>query len=746
MKLKSSEKLKFSIIIVHYKARKELFSCLGSIYHSYTKLPYEVIVVDNDEITVIDRELKKNFPQTIYIKSAKNIGYGAGNNLGAKYAKGEFLFFLNPDTEICTGAIDVLISFLESDFRIGVAAPIFLDKDNNAYNLQGSKRLTPLRAIFTLSFVHKLLPNNNIAKDYLLSGWDKTKLKEVDVVPGTGFVIRRKIFEQIGGFDEKFFLYFEEFDLCNRVKKLAYKIFIVPGAKVKHLWEVSTKKAKFDIKKVFEKSRFYYFKKYYGLISACFVEAFLRLNKIHVLLGLILAFGAYLRLYRLQELMPLIGDQGWFYLSARDMILTGNIPLVGITASHIWLHQGPLWTYMLSLILWLFNFNPISGAYFTAFLGIITILIIYITSSTLFSKNIGIVSAGLYATSPLIIMHSRFAYHTNLIPIFTILFILFLYKWINGKSIYFPLIIFILAVLYNLELATVSLWFALIGILIYGFLTKQKWLKNTCKKNILTLSIVSFVIPMLPILVYDISRGFPQTVGLAAWIVYRILKLSFLTNDSGLLLWFFYNNIQRLLFLPDGRVAILLFITSLFLFFYSVYQMRKNKKYNIGYIIVAYIFIIAGIGLFVNQTPSEAYLPIFLPLAIIIQALLIFSILNKKRFLYLGILLLILIMLINSYSIINNEYGYVKNATNITLTDRLIAARKIINYANGNKYNLIGKGWLNEFESYTMNYQYLTWWMGNAPVKENSKIKIYVTEENGRIIIDKKMVQVRNDL
>src|SRR3990172_3783075 len=119
----------------------------------------------------------------------------------------------------------------------------------------------------------------------------------------------------------------------------------------------------------------------------------------------ILVVGAFLRLDRLGELMAFIGDQGWFYLSARDMLISGNIPFVGITSSHTWLHQGPLWTYMLAGALWISNFNPVSGAILTALGGTSSIFLIYKLGKEFFSKTFGLVAALVYATSPLIIIH-----------------------------------------------------------------------------------------------------------------------------------------------------------------------------------------------------------------------------------------------------------------------------------------------------------------------------------------------------
>lgn len=741
MKNNASDKIEVSIILVNYRVKQELFTCIRSVKKSRSDIIYELVIVDNDEKSYIEKELKQEFSDVLYIKSQKNLGYGAGNNLGAKYARGKYLFFLNPDTQVLPEAISILVKFLEKNTNVAITAPLFLNKKNKPYFPQGSKRLTPLRAVFTLSFLHRLFPNNVISKEYLIYDWDKTGVKEVDVVPGTAFVIRKEIFEKIGGFDENFFLYFEEFDLCNRVKELGFKIFILPNAKVKHLWEVSTKRASFDVAKVFRESRFYYFKKYYGVIPAFLMEVLLRLNKTYILLGLILTLGAFLRFYKLEELMPFIGDQGWFYLSARDIVLKGSIPLVGITSSHTWLHQGPLWTYMLSVVLWLFNFNPVSGAYLTSFLGIITILVLYVACSIMFSKKLAIIASCLYAVSPLVVFHSRFAYHTSPIPLFTVLFILFLYKWISGKNPYFPFAIFILSILYNLELATVSLGISLIGILVYGLYKKKTWAIRVYNKRIVFLAFLFFILPMVPIFIYDFNHGFSQTGGFMAWIGYKIIKflnpfeeMFFSTNGTSMAN-FLYKSIHRLLFLPDARIALLFFLSSIFYFFYSLYKMYKYNRCNIGYVLISYLLTVATIGFIVSQTSSEAYLPIFFPLIIIMSALLIFYISEKIRFFHIGGLFLIFIMAVNSYSIIKEYHN--TQVKGLTFTDRINASRKIVQHVDGKEYVLIGSGWLSEFENYTMNYQYLTWWLGNEPSKLKKKLRIVISEDNNDIQVRK---------
>jgi len=124
-----------------------------------------------------------------------------------------------------------------------------------------------------------------------------------------------------------------------------------------HYWGESTKQLS-NTNLIFSKSRFYYFKKHFGFLQAFIVHILLSIRKHHILLFFILLLAIFFRFYKLNQLMIFIGDQGWFYLSAQDMLIHHQIPLVGITSSHVWLHQGPLWTYILAVLFFFFGFNP----------------------------------------------------------------------------------------------------------------------------------------------------------------------------------------------------------------------------------------------------------------------------------------------------------------------------------------------------------------------------------------------------
>ncbi|MCL4354088.1 glycosyltransferase [Patescibacteria group bacterium] len=717
-----------SIIIVNYKVKKELFSCIKSIVNSNPKTGYEIIVVDNDEVKTIKKDLSKLFPFVKYIPSEKNIGYGSGINLGSKNAKGDFLFFLNPDTLVKKSAIDQLVNFLQQNKKVGVVAPLLLDNNENPYPLQGTLELTPKRAIFSHSVINRFLPKNHISKEFWQVGWDKSRNHNVDVVPGTAFMISKKLFEKIGGFDEKFFLYFEEFDLCKKVKEMGYELTIMMKARIIHFWEVSTKQRN-DINEIFSESRFYYFKKNYGIISALFTSFVLGLGKYSIAVFLILVSFLFISINNLNNSMAFIGDQGWFYLSARDLVLSGKVPLVGITSSHTWIHQGPIWTYMLGLVMFLFGFNPINGGYLSVLLSLATVYLVFYVGRKMFSSTVGVIASLFYATSPLIFSATKMPYHTSPVPFFSLLLIYFIYKWTRGKAHYFPGVVFLLALLYNFELATFVLAIPVIGILAYGVIKKQEFVKKIFILKYLMLSLLAFLAPMLPFLIYDTNYGFPQTFKFVAWLGYRLLVFFRIIGSSSGRIFsadivsFILNNLSKLIFAYNSLFSILLLTASIIFLLVYIYKKRVLGNLFSAHLILLIFILIPLAGLFVNKTVSDAYIPIFFPSIILAVAVFLGRCLSLRFFKLITILLILLISLFN-LNYINNNY---LNGTD--LKQRTEAVDKIIKMSEGKDFKIKGKGPGSNFESFTMNYEYLLWWKGHAPVKKNTDI-IFTIEEN----------------
>ncbi|MCL4418566.1 glycosyltransferase [Patescibacteria group bacterium] len=730
-------KTKVSIIIVNYKVKKKLIGCISSIYESKPKSAFEIIVVDNDEGKIVGEFLKKEFPKIKYIKSPRNVGFGAGNNLGAKHAMGEYLFFLNPDTKVFKEALDNLVSFSEKNKNVGIVSPLLLDDGLRPFKTQSRKELTPISAIYSFSFLRKIFPSKSIYEDKFFDTWDKSSPISVDTIPGAALMISKNLFNKVGGFDGRFFLYFEENDLSKRIKNLGYRLYIYPNSKIIHDVGQSTKQIK-NRDDLFSKSRFYYLKKHFGFPIAFFTQLFLGIHLTTVFLTVILSISAFLRFYRLSTLMPFIGDQGWFYLSARNLVIYHQIPLVGITASHTWLHQGPFWTYILALILWLFRFNPVSGAYLTSALGVGTVFLIFFVSNKLFSKRVGIIAALFYATSPIVIGLARMPYHTSPIPLFTLLFIYFFYKWIQDKASYFPYVILFLLVLYNFELATQVLLFVLLVYLFYGVVRGKAYVSQIKNKKIIFACFSIFLVIMFPIIAYDISHGFVQTLKFAAWMFLSPLLSQASHNSLSSVISFMASNYQRLIFISNGFVAIMILIFSFIFMIYKLYIFRSiDKAFKSSFFLIALFIIIPVVGFMVNRTPSEAYLPILFAPIIILTALFWDSMLNLKKLKLVAFATLFFVVTMNTvgffYEIRNSElFG-------LPFYQRANIAIIIINESWGKEYNIIGKGPGSQFRSFTMNYEYLTWWLGHGSSEKAVPLKFIVEEVSSRVGVQKKI-------
>ncbi len=719
-----------SIIIVHYGKKELLFSCIKSIKASHFSISTEIIVVDNDEKKRIGGDLHKKFPKVSYVKS-KNIGYGASCNLGARSAKGDYLFFLNPDTRLYRDTLAQLLKFIKTRSDVGAVSPLLIQENRKPQAVVGSQFPTPIRVIFSLSLIHRLFPDNFISRKFFLQDWNKNDSRRVDVFPGTAFMMKKIIFEKIGGFDKNYFLFYEEADLAKKITSIGLKNYIIPSSKLIHIGGQSTG-TRGDMKKIFRKSQFYYFRKHFGIIPAIFVKVITSINKYHLILLVLFAAALFLRIYKLSDYMSFIGDQGWFYLSARDMLLTGNIPLVGITSSHTWLHQGPYWTYILGFIFSISKFNPLAPAYFTGFIGSITVLLIYKFFKEMFSRRVGIISAFLYATSPLAVINDRFPYHSTLIPVFTLFYIYSLYKWIKGEKKYFVWSVTLLGILYNFELATFSLGGVLIALLLFGIFKRKKWAVSLSDKKIILFSFIGLSAVMLPVIIYDIKNGFLQTFGFLLWILYKIAR-TFLSSSATVLgnntdiLHFLLDRYKLFTFASNFSISIL-FLCSSFVFF--SYLLKKEKSVSLFVIAISTVIIL--FGFMANKTASDAYLSVFFPIIIVISAIFWSYVIKKIKLA--GFIFLVIFGFMNVHYFLN----YDLSSRNAGFVKRKEAVNKIIELTSGKQYNLIGKGEGSQFESFTMNYEYLLWQKGHPPSKTNVKNKIIVSESPKGVIIEKK--------
>lgn len=257
--------MKLSICIVSWNASDLLKKCLSSVYKFPPKCDFEVFVADNNSSDGTPDMVASNFPQVLLIKNKENLGFAKANNQIIEKARGRYLLLLNPDTEVFEGSIDVLMEFLDKNMDAGVVAPKLINSDGT---LQRSCMGFPTLGAMAMRqlFLEALAPFNPYTKKYLMSDFNHDKTSEVDQPMGACLLVRKGIIDKLGAFDPKYYMFFDEVDLCFRIKKAGWKIFFAPASTVMHHGGTAVKKwSPFKLSKVWTASRNHYFRKHHGM-------------------------------------------------------------------------------------------------------------------------------------------------------------------------------------------------------------------------------------------------------------------------------------------------------------------------------------------------------------------------------------------------------------------------------------------------------------------------------------------------
>ncbi len=235
-----------SVIIVNYNVKELLEQCIISILAASKNLKAEIIVVDNNSFDGSVDYLKSKFASNTSIRiiaSPINLGFAKANNLGAKEAKGEYLLILNPDTILQEDTLEKSLSFYKSSENTG-ALTCKLILPNGKLDLACRRSFpTPSVAVYRILGLSRIFPNSKTFGKYNLTYLDENKTYEVDAIVGAFMLFKKDIYDKVNGFDEDYFMYGEDLDLCYRIKKAGYKIFYYPDTSIIHYKGESTKKS-----------------------------------------------------------------------------------------------------------------------------------------------------------------------------------------------------------------------------------------------------------------------------------------------------------------------------------------------------------------------------------------------------------------------------------------------------------------------------------------------------------------------
>lgn len=247
--------MELSIIILSYNTKKLLHNCLSSIYSSLedARISFEVIVFDNASTDKSSQMVKENFPTVKLIASESNLGYGKANNRAVKVSRGRYLLFLNSDIVVLENAIGELYNFVVRSPGVDIAGGKLLNIDKSSQPSCGP--FYSLQVVFGLLFLH--------GDRWGLTRYSPNKVKTVDWVSGACLCIKRTVFEKIGGFDEKIFMYMDEIDFLYRAKKIGYQVFFFPAAHFIHHGTASSKGREKPILNIY-RGLLYFYRKHKG--------------------------------------------------------------------------------------------------------------------------------------------------------------------------------------------------------------------------------------------------------------------------------------------------------------------------------------------------------------------------------------------------------------------------------------------------------------------------------------------------
>lgn len=220
-----------TISIVNYNAGEYLVGCLRSLEKVQSETNFEVVIVDNASTDQSAKVAQEKFPKVIFLYNKQNVGFGRAHNQTLKKSKTEYLLILNPDVEVGAEVLRRSLEYMEKNYNVGALSPKIVFQ-NGKTDLAAHRGFpTPWASLLYF------LGNDSF---YHLTGKNTETVHEVDAITGAFFLTRKRVLEEVGYFDEDYFMYGEDIDLCFRIKKAGYKVIYFPATEVIHYKGISS--------------------------------------------------------------------------------------------------------------------------------------------------------------------------------------------------------------------------------------------------------------------------------------------------------------------------------------------------------------------------------------------------------------------------------------------------------------------------------------------------------------------------
>jgi len=278
-----------SIVIVNWNVKEYLKKCISSVYRETKGLTYEIFMVDNASVDGSVEMVRELFPEVKVIANEKNLGFSRANNQALEKCAGEYVLFLNPDTELKDNSIEKLLKFIKAGPKVAIAAPKLIYEDGRL-QLLCRNFPSPLTDLSEALFLDYLFPKSEFFNHYFMGFWPHDSTREVCQPAGACLLVRMDVLKKIGFYDERFFMYYDDVDLCYRIKKAGWKIFLVHDILVVHHGSKSSVQAPTESVDWGMESKVKYLRKHYG-------RAGLVMIGFNLVLRTVLVYGFYNQLH-----------------------------------------------------------------------------------------------------------------------------------------------------------------------------------------------------------------------------------------------------------------------------------------------------------------------------------------------------------------------------------------------------------------------------------------------------------------
>ncbi len=458
-----------------------------------------------------------------------------------------------------------------------------------------------------------------------------------------------------------------------------------------------------------------------------------------MLLGVVV-LGTFLRFYRLIPNLAFNGEMGYDYMTIRTFVENHQIPLIGPRTSHEWFFIGPLFYWIFGILMPVFNYNVLVGAYFFGVVGVLSILVCYFVLKPLFGQKAALICSFLVSISPLWVQLARDARFNGVTAVLFFVFYYFLVRSVNDRGKSLLKLGLTLGIMFGFFPSPILL---LPGAIVVLFLYRKKIAKKYFFSGIL-----GFIIPNLPYLLYNAEHKFEILKNLIVWIPYRIAGFLGLypkntvtsdvlrTNITGLYTFFQQSYLQT--------NNILIFVLIICVIVFAIKNIQNNQPLKI----LLVVSVVSYLGLFLHGAPPQHYYLVIFPVPLILLSLFLENI-GMKNF-WVAVAILSYLLIINLRFYFSDKWFYVNSArmsddmTFVPYSLQLKVTDLIAKDAGEQKFSLARVGPLDYFgENFSLNYQYLLWNLGKKP-DQSALLKYTIYEDTHLLPNDKKIFWIEN--